>query len=141
MGIADLTYSSWVFRAALGKFIAFAGEFVHQEEGAEGHGVHGELNEIGALLPLGLVELAIVRQGRVFDHANPRPQRSGKDAFGVRDPSAGITEKLHAAGIHAGGQNIGPALQRLERAEIGARRIEPPGEALGIQILLDAAGQ
>ena len=105
-----------------GEFIAFARKFVHEEESAEGHGVHGELNEVGALLPLGLVELAIAWQGRIFDHADPRPQRDGKDAFGARDPSAGITEKLDAAGVHAGGEDVGPALQRLQRAEIGARR-------------------
>ena len=141
MGIADLTYSSWALLCGLGEFIALARKFVHQEEGAEGHGVHGELNEVRALLPLGLVELAIVRQGRVFDHADPRPSASGNDALAPRDPSAGITEKLDAPGVDAGGKDIGPALQRLERAEIGARRIEPPREALGIQILLDAAGQ
>jgi len=83
LGIARLDVLLVGLLCGIGKFIAFAREFVRQEEGADGHRIHGELNEVGVLLPLGIVQLAIVRQGRVFDHANPRPQRDGKHAFGA----------------------------------------------------------
>ena len=61
-------------------------------------GSMGSRTRFGHSCHCGLVELAIFRQCRIFDHADARAQGKGQACTRMRNRSAGITEELHARG-------------------------------------------
>ena len=117
------------------------GGFFHfcQQERAQGHGIQRQAQEVGMLLPQGVVESAVRRDDRGINHADPGAQGQRDGIFHLRDGAPGEAEVPDPVRVNSGGDDVRPALQRVQRGVI--RRLRFTEVKIALFVGRGAGGQ